>query len=103
MNYSAPLQNRQKRVADSAFLSVGSPVGDEPTVNQRQIDVATPLCLLCLASISGRWRFEATLRFWYCCGMADCKVLAFLLCDKTTVDPQGRVTLHALFARDHNG
>jgi len=29
--------------------------------------------------------------------MADCKVLAFLLCDKTTVDPQGRVTLHALF------
>jgi len=29
--------------------------------------------------------------------MADCKVLAFLLCDKTTVDGQGRVTLHALF------
>jgi hypothetical protein len=43
------------------------------------------------------WRFEAALRFWYCCAMANCKLLAFLLCDKTTVDHQGRVTLHALF------
>ncbi len=29
--------------------------------------------------------------------MAACKVLAFLPCDKATIDQQGRVTLHALF------
>src|SRR5271157_6278449 len=67
------------------------------TVNQRQIDVVTSLCLLCLASISGRWRFEATLRFWYCCAMANCKLLAFLLCNKANVDQYGRVTLRDLF------
>jgi hypothetical protein len=29
--------------------------------------------------------------------MADCKLLAFLLCNEATVDQQGRVTLHHLF------
>jgi len=29
--------------------------------------------------------------------MANCKLLAFLLCDKATVDAHGRVTLHDLF------
>lgn len=29
--------------------------------------------------------------------MGNCKVLAFLLCDKATIDRAGRVTLHELF------
>lgn len=31
--------------------------------------------------------------------MAKCKVLAFLLCDRPTMDSDGKVTLHGLFDR----
>jgi hypothetical protein len=31
--------------------------------------------------------------------MAKCKLLAFLLCDRATRDPDGKVTLHGIFDR----
>lgn len=31
--------------------------------------------------------------------MEKCKVLAFLLCEKASIDPDGKVTLHGLFDR----
>ena len=36
---------------------------------------------------------------WYCFAMANCRLLAFLLCDSATQDSDGKVTLHGLFDR----